>query len=243
MPPFPKISVPPLSAECETITHSAQPGASPKPLPWKLFRSADGKMCADYGDKSVISNPGAQQAIMLDHLKKEASLFTMPHTPQPAPGPGGPMGTAPAPPSVSPTDLGKKFIEGHEAEGKQYIVQPPKPFSIPGVKPPAPAPVLPAGKAPTLPQLSTLAKPLMPGGAAPQAHPPAPVSLPHTVEVWTSTKLHLPLLTKVTGSFGNQTNRCKNPSVGEPPASKFQIPPGYKVVEMPKPPKPPGVPG
>ena len=82
----------------------------------------------------------------------------------------------------------------------------------------------------------------MPGGGAPQARPPSPPSLPHTVEVWTSTKLHVPLLTKVTGSFGQQTNRCKSPSVGEPPASKFQIPPGYKVVEMPKLPKPPGLP-
>ena len=239
MPLFPKISTPPVSAECETITRSALPGASPKQLPWKLFRSGDGKMCADYGDKSLISNPAAQQAILLDHVKKEALLFPMPPAPQPPPGPGGLMGPVPTAPNISVLNLGKKFVDGHEAEGKQFIVPPPKPFSPPGVNLPASPPLPAAGKLPALPQLPALAKPLMPGGAATQPHPPSP---PHTVEVWTSTKLHVPLLTKVTGSFGQQTNRCKSPSVGEPPASKFQIPSGYKIVEMPKLPKPPGLP-
>lgn len=195
-----------------------------------MFRSADGKTCADYGDKSVISDPAARQTILLDHAKKEASVFPMPQQPQPAALPGGPPGPVPTAPSANFQDLGKKFIDGHEAEGKQYTLPPPKPFSPPAVTPPG------TPKPPALPT------PPAPGIAAPAATPPAQPQLPRTVEVWTATKLHMPLLTKVTGSFGQQINRCKCGAPGEPPASKFQIPPGYKVVQMPAPPKPPGLP-
>jgi hypothetical protein len=196
-----------------------------------MFRSADGKTCADYGDKSVISDPAARQTIMLDHVKKEASVFPMPHEPQPAALPGGLPGPVPTAPSANFQDLGKKFIDGHEVEGKQYTLPPPKAFSPPAVAPPA------------LAKLPGLPKPPTPRGAAPPAaSPPAQPQLPRTVEVWTSTKLHMPVLTKVTGSFGQQTNRCKCSSAGEPPASKFQIPSGYKVVQMPAPPKAPGLP-
>jgi len=227
---FPKLSTPPVTADFETVTHPAQAGAASAPVPGKLFRSADGKMCTDFGDKSMISNPGAQEAILLDHVKKEALVFPMTHEPQPPALPGSPPATAgsplaPAASALKPLDLGKKIIDGHEAEGKQYTVQPPKPFTPPAFKPPAPPP---------LPHAARLPVPPLPA-------PPVPVKpsppQPHTVEVWTNPKLHMPLLTKVRGKFGQQTTRFKPTATGEPPASKFQIPPGYKVVKMPKPPK------
>jgi hypothetical protein len=60
--------------------------------------------------------------------------------------------------------------------------------------------------------------------------PPAP-PLPDTVaEVWTSTKLMLPMLSRTTGSFGKQISRCTSAIPGEPPPSTFQIPPGYREV-------------
>jgi hypothetical protein len=246
VPSIPSTSIPPVSADCETTTQPAQPGvATPKPVPWKLFRSADGKTCADYGNKSVISDPGSNQAIVLDHVKKEASIFPMPPAPKPGQAPGGLPGQAPTGPSANVQDLGKKFIDGHEAVGKQYTLPPMKPPSPPGVAPPAaPSPQAPAlaGKLPGMPKLPGLPTPPAPGAGAPAANPPAQPQMPRTVEVWTSTTQHVPVLTKVTGSFGQQINKCKCGSSSEPPASKFQIPSGYKVVQMPKPPKPPGLP-
>jgi len=60
--------------------------------------------------------------------------------------------------------------------------------------------------------------------------PQAPV----VSEVWTSTSLKMPVLTKTAGSFGQQVCHCKCAG-GEPHPSMFQIPPGYKI-EAPKPP-------
>ena len=52
------------------------------------------------------------------------------------------------------------------------------------------------------------------------------ISGARTLETWTSTKLQLPVLTKMTGSFGLQTCQCKTlPTPPDP--SVFQIPPGY----------------
>jgi pyruvate/2-oxoglutarate/acetoin dehydrogenase E1 component len=66
--------------------------------------------------------------------------------------------------------------------------------------------------------------------------------VPTTVEAWTSTKLHLPMLTKMEGSFGQLTQVCHSAVPGEPHPAAFQIPPGYKVV-MPTPPTSPTLPG
>lgn len=72
--------------------------------------------------------------------------------------------------------------------------------------------------------------PAMP--AAPQLpdvpQPPGPGL--SELEVWTSTKLGLPVLTKTTGAFGMQMCHCKFTDIGEPAASLFQIPPEYKLV-------------
>jgi hypothetical protein len=61
-------------------------------------------------------------------------------------------------------------------------------------------------------------------------------------EVWMSTSLHLPVLSRITGSFGQQICHCKNPVGGEPPASAFQIPPQYKQIGVPAAPAPPAMP-
>ncbi len=80
----------------------------------------------------------------------------------------------------------------------------------------------------------------------PAPQPPAPVpgapqvQKPQTLEVWTSQKLGLPLLTKSSGAGGDQMDMCKKASTGEPPSSAFQIPPGYKMIKLPEAPKPPG---
>jgi hypothetical protein len=64
--------------------------------------------------------------------------------------------------------------------------------------------------------------------------PPKPPQLPKppqptVTEVWTSVKLKMPVLTKVTSSVGEQTTYCKPTSTEEPHPSVFEIPPGYKL--------------
>ena len=51
-------------------------------------------------------------------------------------------------------------------------------------------------------------------------------------EVWTSTKLKMPVFTRTIGSFGVRTCICKCTAM-EPPASMFQIPSNYTVVRPP----------
>jgi hypothetical protein len=181
-------------------------------------------MRVDYGATSVITDPASGKAIVLDHLKKEARTIPLPQAPAPpampqAAIPGMP-GAAPQPPSLPPgttvKDLGKRLVEGHEVEGKQFTI------------PPMGAPAIPE-----------LPKPPIPGmPQAPQApQPPRPGPMPTVTEAWTSTQLHLPVLTRTTGSFGKQLCHCKNLSGMEPPASLFQIPADYKQA-VPKPPKP-----
>jgi hypothetical protein len=61
--------------------------------------------------------------------------------------------------------------------------------------------------------------------------PPVPHPKVQTLEIWTHTQLKVPLLTKATGMPGLKASVCKNVKSGEPPPSKFQIPPGYKMVQ------------
>ena len=56
-------------------------------------------------------------------------------------------------------------------------------------------------------------------------------------EVWTSTLLQLPVMTKTIGSFGQRMNVCKCVAM-QPPDSLFQIPPGYTVIPF----EPPAIP-
>jgi hypothetical protein len=201
-----------------------------------MWRSSDGKTRIDLPQTSVISDPASQHTIVLDHLKKEASIIPMaPPGAPPLPGaPGAP--TAPTPPSVHVQDLGKSMIDGHEVEGRR--------FTMP--TPPTPAkPTMPAAKMPGLkmPGVSVpgVKMPAAPGAPKPPGvpAPPAMPKPPSVTEMWTSVKLKTPVLTKVTTPSGELTTYCKPTLTAEHPPSVFQIPAGYTI----KPPdvKPPNV--
>lgn len=263
----PSGALPPASAQYETAMN-AGPGKAPQLHKWSMFRSSQGETHLDFGKTGVIGKPGAQQAILLDHEKREARIVpapvaATPAPPSPPPAPGG--GAPPASPAQLSMphvkDLGTQMIGGHEAEGKLYTFQPPKAPAAPGApglpglagpKPATTPPPLGSPQAPSM-QPPSMGKPTMPGkppipGLAPPAagapaagQPPAPPGAPaqaQTLEVWTHTKLKVPVLTKTQGMPGLQTSVCKDAKGGEPPASKFQIPPGYKLIE----PKPPALP-
>jgi hypothetical protein len=201
-----------------TVTQLAQPGAAPQQSASQMFRAPDGKMRVDSGTTSVITDPSAKQAIVLDHVKKIAHAIPMPQMPsmpQFAP-PGMPaVPGMPSPPvgQVHVQDLGKAMIEGHEVDGKKFTFQPPQTPQAPQMPPMPQAPDMPAS----------------PGTPQPPAMPQAPKP-PVVSEVWTSSKLHMPVLTKTTGEFGEQVCHCKCTGAVPPPAM-FQIPPGYKMVK------------
>jgi hypothetical protein len=173
-----------------------------------MFRSADGKMRVDTGATSVITDPASQKALVLDHIKKEARMVPIPQAPAPGmpPLPGALPAGMPKPPQVE--DLGKGFIEGHEVDGKKYTFHPPD-------KPPA------------LPTPPGLAKPATPGMPGMPQSPPKPT----VAEVWTSASTMMPVLTKITGPFGQQVCHCKPGAAGAPPPhpAMFQVPPDYKL--------------
>ena len=223
-------------SDCVTTLQLAQPGAPLQESAHQLVRSGDGKMRVDSGNISVITDPAAQRTIMLDHLNKQATSFPMqpPQQPGMPPIPGMPPLTPPGLPSNVPKappanvqELGKRVIEGEEAEGRRITFQPPSPPNMPG-KPNMPnLPGMPA-----MPQ-----RPGMPGAPQlPQAQLP-----PTVTETWTNTQLHLPVLTQVKGDFGQQTCKCKNRAIAEPNPSLFQIPAGYKELK-PEPPSLPSIP-
>lgn len=179
---------PAACAECRTVLQPAAPSApgapAPQPVPWQVLQSHDGKTRLDFGRHSVIANPASGEAILLDHVKKEAIALPLdPKTPAvPAQGlPGLPA--APLVPPPAAQDLGKALVDGHEVEGKR--------FTIPS--------------------------------------PHASLKPPGTVEMWTSTQFHLPVLTTVSGDFGRQVSRCKCAAANHP-AALFQVPAGYKLL-------------
>jgi len=189
---------------------------------------------------SVISNPAAAEMIVLDHAKKTAVVQPAPPPPPTAPAtpampqmpklaiPGMPQ--APHLPPVQVEDLGKRLLNGHEVQGKKFVI-PPMP------KPPVP----PALAAPKLPKMSRLPG-MPPVPKAPTVQPPGAPKAPQppaTAEVWTSTSAGVPMLTKVNSSFGQMTQVCKKLAGSEPHPSAFQIPQGYKVTKpsVPTPPK------
>lgn len=49
-------------------------------------------------------------------------------------------------------------------------------------------------------------------------------------EIWNSTKLSLPVMTRTVGSFGERVNLCKCTAV-QPPAAMFEIPSNYKIIQ------------
>jgi len=177
-------------------------------------------MRIDTGQTSVITDPRTQQAMVLDHVHKTASIMPMSPVPPlpgaPQAGVAAPSMPGPAMPAVGVQDLGKSLINGHPVDGKRYIVQPP------------PAPALP--QAPGMPQAPGAPQaPGMPQAPGlPQA--PQPPQAPTIADVWTSSALGLPVLTQVSGPFGQQTSYCNAAPSGEPHPALFQIPPGYKQV-------------
>lgn len=220
-PPAP----PPLPAactECTSTLQQAAPGSVPSQIAYKMSRSASGQVRVDYGATSVITNPASGEMLLIDHAKQEfRSIPTPPGvaspqlTPPGMPGVAG-VSAAAASPQMAIKDLGVKMVQGVEAHGHQIVMPPLTP-----PKPPAPPPV-----------------PGMPGAPA----VPQPAQVPMIAETWVSTKLQMPVLTRITGSFGQSMCHCKNTVAGEPPASAFQIPQGYKQVGLPPPPAPPAPP-
>src|SRR5204863_6920921 len=123
------------------------------------------------GDRSVISDPAKQQVIALDHLKKEARTFPMaPEIPIQPDASGLPAPVQLAPPA-DVQNLGQKFIDGHEAEGKRYVLKTPPPPKLPAdVQPPVPSQAQ-IPELPNAPSLPGLPKPLAP--SIPDAKLPA----------------------------------------------------------------------
>ena len=206
--------------ECVTVMPPAAPGLAPPQSASRMVRSADGKIRSDTGQLSVITDPGSERTIMIDHLKKEARIFHMPQQPPGAPMFGPPASGMPGAPPGSEIqkveELGKSMIDGLEVVGRRYTLPPaavPKPPSIP--------------QAPGLPQ-----RPGLPNAPA-MPQPPAPPPVPTVCEVWTSTKFQLPVLTKTTGSFGEQVRRCRYAEAAHPSDAVFDIPPGYNTIVMP----------
>lgn len=193
-----------------------------------MWRSSDGKFRLDTLSTSVITDPASKQAILLDHLKKEATIVPMAAAASGSAVPGSPK--APAAqgqaPQVKVEDLGKSTIEGDEVEGKR--------FTLPPFTPPL-KPEMPQLKMPGAPPAGPPGAPKTPGAPKAPAPPQSPKlpPIPSVTEVWTSVKLKAPVLTKVTTSAGEQTTYCKPVSTADPHPSVFQIPQGYKI----KPPK------
>jgi hypothetical protein len=207
----------------------------------RMWRSSDGKMRIDTPTTSVISDPTSQQTILLDHTNKEASIIPMKPSMlggAPPTMPQAPVGAGQAQP-MQVQDLGKSMIEGHEVEGKRFTLPPPPSLPTPS------APLAPQAKMPGMPQVNmpgmkVPGAPPIPGMPPPPSaaasgapQPPKPPQGPAVAEVWTSVKLKVPVLTKVTLPTGEQTTYCKPTSTAEPHPSLFQIPPGYKIKPKP----------
>jgi hypothetical protein len=220
---------PPSCSECASKTQPAG-GGPPTQSASRLWRSSDGKTRIDTPLSSVISDPFLQQTIVLDHVKKEASIIPMTTPPGAPAAPSMPGAPTPAgSPAVHVQDLGKSMIDGHEVEGKR--------FTLPAVAPPAkpPLPAMPGVKMPGLkmpglkvPGLNMPGAPAAPKPPGAPAAPPLPKP-PSVAELWTSVKLKTPVLTKVSTPAGELTTYCKPTLTAEHPPSVFQIPPGYTI--------------
>lgn len=235
-PPKPP-SLPAASTECTNTIQLAAPGSVPSQISYKMARSADGQTRVDYGATSVISNPATGVTLLLDHAKQEVRAIPTPPglTPPQLTSPGLPGMPAPPTPPTAPgmqvKDLGTKMVQGVEVHGTQITLPPltpPKPPAAPQVPGMPGAPAVPSA-------------PAVPGAPAAPAIPKPP-QVPMVAESWVSTKLQMPVLSRITGSFGQQMCHCKNTVAGAPPPTAFQVPPNYKQVGLPSTPAPPGAP-
>ena len=263
MGPIPPVVLPPLTAEYSSTLQPTGAQSPAAPSQYRFARAGDGKTRVDSGNMSVISNPAAAQTVVLDHVRKTATIqpAVLPALPNPA-MPQMPGFAPPAPPGlpgqphvpVHVEDLGKSVLQGHAVEGKRFVMPalaPPKPpaLNMPAVpKPPAlnmPAiPKTPGLNMPAVPKTPSdpgmppvpgapplPGMPPPPGMPAAPGMPPAPALHPPSMaEVWSSPAMGLPMLTKMSGSFGQLTQVCHSVVPGEPHPSAFQIPKDYKVM-------------
>ena len=137
---------------------------------------------------------------------------------------------------ISDPTTGERILLDHLAREARILMdevpipsEPPLPH-IPGL------PVAPG--LPNAPNVVALGKDFMEGLEVegmryvfPVVNPLSPPSIT-SWEVWTSTKLQMPVLTRTVGSFGVRTTICKCTPV-EPSASMFQVPTGYTVIRAP----------
>ena len=178
-------ALPPVTAEYASTLQRAEGQVPSAPSAHRFSRAADGKTRVDSGSLSVISNPATAQTILLDHVKKTATMQPGPSAAPPAAGmPQMPLFSPPRLPGQPPSpdvkveDLGKSFLQGHEVEGKRFVTQPPalpKPptFQIPGAPATPQMSAMPsAPKPPQIPGMPPLpAAPKIPG------MPPLPAGL------------------------------------------------------------------
>src|SRR5271165_1284903 len=98
MGPTPPVALPPVTAEYASTLHRTGAQFPTARSSYRFSRAADGKTRVDSGDMSVISNPAAAQTIVLDHVKKTATI-------QPSPSPAPPNPAMPQMPNFSPPGL------------------------------------------------------------------------------------------------------------------------------------------
>ena len=138
---------PPVTAEYTSALQGPQPNVPPVQSAYRFCRATDGKTRVDTGNTSVISNPATGQTILLDHVKKTATI----HPASPTAPPGAPqmphfsapgLPGMPHAPSVQVQDLGKSVFQGQEVEGKRFLIQPHAMPKTPGVPKPPKAPTV-----------------------------------------------------------------------------------------------------
>ena len=136
---------------------------------------------------------------------------------------------------ISDPKAGVSMVLNHLTS--QVVTVPLKPPSAPGVPgaPAVPGLSLPgAPGAPPMPGVGAPAAPALPAGQnlgrsiinGEEVQGMRYALGAHTMEAFTSTKTGLPVLTTMTGPFGQQTCQCKT-TPGEPDPALFQIPAGY----------------
>jgi len=218
MGPTTPTAAPPVTAEYTSALQPPKSNLPPAESSYRFTRATDGKTRVDSGKTSVISDPAAGQTILLDHAKKTATIAPQPRHKFPAcrrcrTWRLREMPAAPQPPAMQVQDLGKSVLQGHEVEGKRYVIPPPP-------KPKAPLmPSASAGQAPAMPKLPQAPGmpklPQMAGAPKPPSAPPVPGVAPPpppapgapplrrplarrrppvatTAEVWTSPSMQLP---------------------------------------------------
>ena len=192
----------------------ATPGSLPAQIAYNMSRSITGQMRIDYGLTSIITNPKAAVMLLLDHVNKEFREIPTPPSVSAQLTPPG-MPGIPGMPPMPAAEMAIKDLGIRIVQGIEVM-----------------------GRQITLPPLAPPTPPGLPGAPA----MPTPPQLPMIAETWVSTKLLVPVLTRITGSFGQVMCHCKNTVAGEPPPTAFQVPPDYKQVGLPPAPTPPAPP-